>query len=63
MIDLPTFKDTQPTVEDITSSDEEVETETEDNSSEEDTKDPAETRISRSSTVQTSPRRKDSASI
>ena len=40
VIDLPTFKDPQPTVEDITSSDEEVETETEDNSSEEDTEDP-----------------------
>ena len=40
MIDLPTFKDTQPTVEDITSSDEEVDREFEDNSLEEDTENP-----------------------
>ena len=40
VINLPTFKDPQPTVEDITSSDEEVETEIEDNSSKEDTEDP-----------------------
>ena len=40
MVELPTFKDPQPTVEDITSSDKEVKIETEDNSSEEDTEDP-----------------------
>ena len=37
LVELPTFKDPQPIVEEITSSDEEAETESEDNTSEEST--------------------------
>ena len=63
LVELPTFKDLQPIVEKITSSDEDVEIEFEDNTSEESTESLDEMKISRFSTVQMRLRRKHPARV
>lgn len=63
LVELPTFKDPQPIVEEITSLDEDVETESEDNTSEEGTESLVEMKISRFFIVQTRLRRKHLARV